>query len=162
VGSKDSVRPGREEQGTSRLAMLDINVDMGESFGRWKLGDDEGLMPFITSASIACGYHAGDPTTMRATVRAALEHGVQIGAHVGLPDLLGFGRRRMALAASDLGDLALYQIGALKAFVEAEGGRLAHVKPTAPCTPCARGTPSLRAPWRKPRRRWTAISSCCC
>jgi len=143
VGSKDSVRPGREEQGTSRLAMLDINVDMGESFGRWKLGDDEGLMPFITSASIACGYHAGDPTTMRATVRAALEHGVQIGAHVGLPDLLGFGRRRMALAASDLGDLALYQIGALKAFVEAEGGRLAHVKPHGALYAMCSGDPEL-------------------
>jgi UPF0271 protein len=113
----------------STAAMLDINVDMGESFGRWKLGDDEGLMPFISSASIACGFHAGDPATMRATVRAAVAHDVQIGAHVALPDLLGFGRRRMAIAPGDLRDYAVYQIGALKAFVEAEGGKLAHVKP---------------------------------
>jgi UPF0271 protein len=111
------------------VARLDINVDMGESFGRWQLGDDAALMPFISSASIACGFHAGDPITMRRTVAAAIEHGVQIGAHVALPDLLGFGRRRMAIAPSDLRDYALYQIGALKAFVEAEGGALAHVKP---------------------------------
>jgi UPF0271 protein len=111
------------------VTMLDINVDMGESFGRWKLGDDDGLMPYITSASIACGFHAGDPATMRATVHAAVEHDVQIGAHVGLPDLLGFGRRRMTVAAGDVRDYATYQIGALKAFVEAEGARLAHVKP---------------------------------
>ena len=111
------------------VTMLDVNVDMGESFGRWKLGDDEALMPFITSANIACGFHAGDPATMRATVRAALEHDVQIGAHVGLPDLLGFGRRRMAIAGGDVRDYATYQIGALKAFVEAEGGTLGHVKP---------------------------------
>jgi UPF0271 protein len=109
--------------------MLDVNVDMGESFGRWKLGDDEGLMPYITSASVACGFHAGDPGTMRATVRAAVAHDVQVGAHVGLPDLLGFGRRRMAVSATEVRDLSLYQIGALKAVVEAEGGHLAHVKP---------------------------------
>ena len=109
--------------------MLDINVDMGESFGRWKLGDDEALMPYISSASIACGFHAGDPATMRATVHAALEHDVHIGAHVGLPDLLGFGRRRMMVAPADVRDYSTYQIGALKAFVEAEGGHLAHVKP---------------------------------
>jgi 5-oxoprolinase (ATP-hydrolysing) subunit A len=116
-------------EGATRPAALDINVDMGESFGRWKLGDDEALMAHVTSASIACGFHAGDPATMRATVHAALAHSVQIGAHVGLPDLLGFGRRRMAVAAADVRDYATYQIGALKAFVDAEGGRLEHVKP---------------------------------
>ena len=108
---------------------LDVNVDMGEGFGRWALGDDEGILPFISSASIACGFHAGDPATMRRTVRAALDHGVQIGAHVALPDLLGFGRRRMAISAEDLRDYATYQIGALWAFVESEGGVLGHVKP---------------------------------
>jgi len=113
----------------SPSAALDINVDMGESFGRWQLGDDVGIMPFISSASIACGFHAGDPGTMRRTVYAAVEHGLQIGAHVALPDLLGFGRRRMAVAASDLRDYVLFQIGAIKAFVEAEGGVLGHVKP---------------------------------
>ena len=108
---------------------LDINVDMGESFGRWSLGDDAGIMPFISSASIACGFHAGDPATMRRTVRCAVEHGVQIGAHVALPDLLGFGRRRMAVSPEDVRDYAAYQIGALWAFATAEGGELAHVKP---------------------------------
>ena len=113
----------------SLAAAVDVNVDMGESFGRWQLGDDAGIMPFISSASIACGFHAGDPTTIRRTVRAAVEHGLQIGAHVALPDLLGFGRRRMAVAANDLRDYVVYQIGAIKAFVEAEGGVLGHVKP---------------------------------
>jgi UPF0271 protein len=109
--------------------VLDVNVDMGESFGRWRLGDDEGLMPLISSASIACGFHAGDPGTMRRTVRAAVEHGVQVGAHVALPDLLGFGRRRMAVSAEDVRDYCVFQIGALGAFVAAEGGVLGHVKP---------------------------------
>jgi UPF0271 protein len=113
----------------SDVATLDVNVDMGESFGRWQLGDDAAMMPFISSVSIACGFHAGDPGTIRRTVRAAVEHGLQIGAHVALPDLLGFGRRRMAISPENLRDDALYQIGALKAFVEAEGGRLGHVKP---------------------------------
>ena len=110
-------------------AALDVNVDMGESFGRWQLGDDVGIMPFISSANIACGFHAGDPGTIRRTVHAAVEHGLQVGAHVALPDLLGFGRRRMAVTVGDLRDYVLYQIGAIKAFVEAEGGILGHVKP---------------------------------
>lgn len=108
---------------------IDINVDMGESFGRWQLGDDRGLMPFISSANIACGGHAGDPSTMRSTTQAAVEHGVQIGAHVGLPDLLGFGRRRMAISAPELRDLTLYQLAALDGFARSAGGRVAHVKP---------------------------------
>lgn len=108
---------------------IDINVDMGESFGRWTLGDDAGVLPFISSASVACGFHAGDPGTMRGTVALALEHEVQIGAHVALPDLLGFGRRQMAVSPDDLTDYCTYQIGALAAFVGAEGGRLRHVKP---------------------------------
>jgi 5-oxoprolinase (ATP-hydrolysing) subunit A len=110
-------------------AALDINVDMGESFGRWQLGDDAAVMPHVSSVSIACGFHAGDPRTMRRTVREAVGQGIQIGAHVSLPDLLGFGRRRMAVAPEDLRDYSVYQIGALKAFVEAEGGSLGHVKP---------------------------------
>ncbi len=108
---------------------LDVNVDMGESFGRWQLGDDERIMPFISSVSIACGFHAGDPRTIRRTVSAAVANELQIGAHVSLPDLIGFGRRKMAISAEDVRDDALYQIGALKAFVEAEGGTLGHVKP---------------------------------
>jgi UPF0271 protein len=108
---------------------IDVNVDMGESFGRWSLGDDASLMPYISSANIACGFHAGDPGAMRRTVAAAVEHDLQIGAHVALPDLLGFGRRTMKVSPADLTDYCTYQIGALAAFVAAEGGRLAHVKP---------------------------------
>jgi 5-oxoprolinase (ATP-hydrolysing) subunit A len=126
-----------------RRAALDVNVDMGESFGRWQLGDDAGIMPFISSASVACGFHAGDPGTMRRTVHAAVEHGVQIGAHVALPDLLGFGRRRMALSPEDLRDYATYQIGALWAFVKAEGGVLAHVKPHGALYAMCSGDPDL-------------------
>jgi 5-oxoprolinase (ATP-hydrolysing) subunit A len=102
---------------------------MGESFGRWSLGDDASLMPYISSANIACGFHAGDPGAMRRTVAAAVEHGLQIGAHVALPDLLGFGRRTMTVSPADLADYCTYQIGALAAFAGAEGGRLGHVKP---------------------------------
>jgi 5-oxoprolinase (ATP-hydrolysing) subunit A len=119
----------RGEVMNDRPRSLDVNVDMGEGFGRWQLGDDAGIMPFISSASIACGFHAGDPGTMRRTVRGAIDHGVQIGAHVALPDLLGFGRRRMAISPQELRDYATYQIGALWGFVRAEGGALRHVKP---------------------------------
>jgi UPF0271 protein len=108
---------------------VDLNADMGESFGRWTLGDDDALMPFLTSANIACGFHGGDPHVMRRTVATALEHGVGIGAHVALPDLLGFGRRRMAVAPAELRDYVLYQAGAMQAFAAAAGGRLQHVKP---------------------------------
>jgi 5-oxoprolinase (ATP-hydrolysing) subunit A len=108
---------------------VDLNADMGESFGRWTLGNDAALMPHLTSANIACGFHGGDPHVMRETVELALEHGVGIGAHVALPDLLGFGRRRMAVSAAELHDYVLYQAGAMAAFAEAAGGRLQHVKP---------------------------------
>jgi 5-oxoprolinase (ATP-hydrolysing) subunit A len=108
---------------------IDINCDMGESYGRWTLGHDEEVMPHITSANIACGFHAGDPAVMRKTVRAALDQGVAIGAHPGLPDLAGFGRREMAITPQDAADLMTYQIGALYGVVKSEGGRLRHVKP---------------------------------
>ena len=108
---------------------IDLNADMGESYGRWTLGDDDALMPLLTSANIACGFHGGDPHVMRRTVALALEHGVQVGAHVAFPDLIGFGRRRMAATAEEVRDYVVYQAGALRAFVEAAGGRLQHVKP---------------------------------
>ena len=108
---------------------IDINCDMGESFGRWTLGNDAALMPLITSANIACGWHAGDPATMRETVRLAVEHGVGIGAHVAFPDLLGFGRRRMDVSPEEVYEYTLYQAGALQAFAQAAGSRLQHVKP---------------------------------
>jgi UPF0271 protein len=108
---------------------VDLNADMGESYGRWTLGDDEALMPFLTSANIACGFHGGDPHVMRRTVALALEHGVGVGAHVAFPDLIGFGRRRLAATPEEVQDYLVYQAGAIRAFVEAAGGRLQHVKP---------------------------------
>jgi 5-oxoprolinase (ATP-hydrolysing) subunit A len=108
---------------------VDLNADVGESFGRWHLGDDAAVIPHVTSASIACGYHAGDPGVMRAAVVMAREAGVAVGAHPGLPDLAGFGRRSMAVSPRETEDLVLYQIGALAALAAAEGVRLRHVKP---------------------------------
>ena len=111
------------------IARVDLNGDVGESFGAYTIGHDERLMASITSASIACGYHAGDPAVMRATVRQAVDHAVAIGAHPGFPDLVGFGRRPLRASPAEVEDLVLYQIGALAGIVGAEGGRLTHVKP---------------------------------
>lgn len=111
------------------MTPIDLNCDLGESFGSYSLGNDAAIMPFITSANIACGLHAGDPLVMQATVRLAKEHGVQIGAHPGWPDLQGFGRREMKIDPAEAEALVLYQIGALAAFVRAEGLELRHVKP---------------------------------
>ena len=108
---------------------IDLNCDMGESFGRYRIGADEEMMPVITSANIACGYHAGDPLVMDKTVRLAVEHGVGVGAHPGFPDLMGFGRRNMSLSPDEIENYILYQIGALAAFAQAAGSKLAHVKP---------------------------------
>lgn len=107
---------------------VDLNCDMGESFGVYRLGNDEAIMDFITSANIACGFHAGDPATMRKTVQLALEKNVGIGAHPGLQDLVGFGRRNLSLSPQEAYDLVVYQIGALSGFVQAEGGKMQHVK----------------------------------
>ncbi len=112
----------------ARMERIDLNCDMGESFGAYGLGADDAVLPFITSANVACGFHAGDPAVMRRTVRAALEHGVALGAHPGLPDLVGFGRRAMAIAPAEAYELVVYQVGALLAFALAAGARLAHVK----------------------------------
>ena len=108
---------------------IDINCDMGEGFGAYELGADEEILEFVTSANIACGYHAGDPSVMRKTVRLALDKGVAIGAHPGLPDLAGFGRRNMALSPQEAYDITVYQIGALYGFIRAEGAIMQHVKP---------------------------------
>ncbi|RDV11070.1 LamB/YcsF family protein [Pontibacter diazotrophicus] len=108
---------------------VDLNCDLGESFGNYQLGDDAAILHFVTSANIACGFHAGDPTVMRQTVKLSLEHGVAIGAHPGLPDLVGFGRREMAVSPEEVYNMVVYQVGALSAFVQAEGGELHHVKP---------------------------------
>ena len=110
------------------MPTIDLNCDMGESFGAYVIGADADVMPSISSASIACGYHGGDPSGMRRTVRLAREAGVSVGAHPGLPDLAGFGRREMRVSPQDVEDMVLYQIGALAALANAEGVRLRHVK----------------------------------
>ncbi|MCU1362015.1 MAG: hypothetical protein JWN99_3304 [Ilumatobacteraceae bacterium] len=111
------------------MRSVDLNADLGEGFGRWSLGDDQGLMPLITSANIACGFHAGDPSIIRRTCAAAVQHGVAIGAQVGYPDLAGFGRRFIDIDPHELTDAVLYQIGALEVMARVGGGRVAYVKP---------------------------------
>ena len=108
---------------------LDLNADVGESFGAYTLGQDEALMPAITSANVACGFHAGDPGVMRATVALARQHGVAVGAHPGFADLAGFGRREIRMDPRDVEDLVAYQIGALAGIAAAQGVALQHVKP---------------------------------
>jgi len=110
------------------MKSIDLNCDMGESYGAWKMGADAEVMPFISSANIACGFHGGDPATIRKTVRLAVDHGVAIGAHPSLPDLQGFGRRVMKITPQDMYDLVVYQAGAVEAFARAAGSRLHHVK----------------------------------
>ncbi|HEY2715068.1 MAG TPA: 5-oxoprolinase subunit PxpA [Solirubrobacterales bacterium] len=107
---------------------IDVNCDAGESFGNWTMGDDEAMFPHVSSANIASGFHAGDPVTLLRTVRLAQRHGLAIGAHPGLPDLLGFGRRAMAVDAEDVYAYLVYQVGAVRAAAEAVGGELRYVK----------------------------------
>jgi len=116
----NAIRPNRK---------VTINCDMGESFGLYKIGDDEGLMPHISIANVACGFHASDPTVMAHTVQLAKRHNVRVGAHPSLPDLQGFGRREMKMQPEELTDCIIYQVGALKGFLEREGMQLFHVKP---------------------------------
>ncbi len=111
------------------MMKVDLNADMGESFGMYTLGHDEEFMEYITSANVACGFHAGDYSVMRHTVELAKKFNVQVGAHPGLPDLQGFGRREMKLTPEEVYDIVVYQVGALKAFTEAAGLGLHHVKP---------------------------------
>jgi UPF0271 protein len=108
---------------------VDINTDIGEGFGNYVMPNDEAIMPLVTSANIACGFHAGDPLVMNKTVALAKRHGVAVGAHPGLPDLMGFGRRVMELAPEEIKNYLIYQVGALKAFAEVHGLKLHHVKP---------------------------------
>jgi UPF0271 protein len=108
---------------------IDLNADLGESYGVYRYGADEAIMPLITSANVACGFHAGDPLVIHASVRLAHEHGVRIGAHVGLPDPLGFGRREIRISAADAYAYTLYQIGALEGFLRRDRIPLSHVKP---------------------------------
>jgi UPF0271 protein len=108
---------------------IDLNADLGESYGAYTYGADEAMMPLITSANIACGFHAGDPLVIQAAVQSAYEHGVRIGAHVGLPDPLGFGRRELQISPADAYAYTLYQLGALDGFLRRDGITMQHVKP---------------------------------
>lgn len=108
---------------------IDLNADVGESFGAWRLGDDESLIPLLTSANIACGAHAGDPLTIERTMQIAVRHGVAVGAHPGYPDLAGFGRRDLEMAPDELEAALVYQVGAVLAFARDAGVELRHVKP---------------------------------
>ena len=111
------------------ILRINLNADVGESFGAWQMGNDGALLRLIGSASIACGFHAGDPLVMRRTLRAALAAGVSVGAHPSFPDLQGFGRRPMQIPPAELEAMLIYQIAALAGLAQAEGGRLTHVKP---------------------------------
>lgn len=111
------------------MLSIDLNCDMGESFGAWRMGNDAELMNYVSSVNVACGFHAGDASVMRKTVEAALEKGVAIGAHPSFPDLQGFGRRRMSLSAQEIFDVVIYQVSALKGICETFGARLHHAKP---------------------------------
>ncbi|HZX91497.1 MAG TPA: 5-oxoprolinase subunit PxpA [Rudaea sp.] len=121
--------PSPQPSALSPRKAIDLNCDMGESFGAWRMGQDAEVMPWITSANIACGFHAGDFSTMQQTVLLAKQHGVAIGAHVSLPDLQGFGRRELRVTPDEAYAMTLYQIGALAGFANAAGTRVAHVKP---------------------------------
>ncbi len=111
------------------MTRIDLNCDLGESFGPWQMGDDQSLMASITSANVACGFHAGDPGSMRETVALARTHGVAVGAHPGYPDLVGFGRREMQASPREVEDFVLYQVAALAGIASTHGVRLQHVKP---------------------------------
>jgi UPF0271 protein len=111
------------------MTEIDLNCDVGESFGAYKLGFDEEIIKHVSSANIACGFHAGDPVVMQRTIKLAKKYGVKVGAHPGYPDLLGFGRRNMAVAPAEVKSYLIYQIGALQAFARVEGLELQHVKP---------------------------------
>lgn len=111
------------------MKVVDLNSDLGESFGAYKIGRDSDVLPLVTSANIACGFHAGDPSVMKKTVELAVKSGVALGAHPGYPDLVGFGRRKMAVSPVDVYSMVVYQVGALAAFAKTAGKKLQHVKP---------------------------------
>ncbi|GEL26446.1 UPF0271 protein [Pseudonocardia sulfidoxydans NBRC 16205] len=111
------------------MTLIDLNSDVGESFGRWQLGDDEAMLGLVTSANVACGFHAGDPTTLRATTTVAARNGVAVGAQVGYRDLAGFGRRFVDVAPTELADDVVYQLGALDGMCRVAGTRVRYLKP---------------------------------
>lgn len=111
------------------MTAVDLNSDVGESYGVWRVGDDTGILRVVTSANVACGFHGGDPSTLRMVCTTATAHGVAIGAQVSYPDLLGFGRRFLAMSEAELRDAVLYQLGALDAFAQVAGAEVAYIKP---------------------------------
>ena len=111
------------------MTTMDLNSDLGESFGAWRMGDDAAILRIVTSANVACGFHAGDPAGILATLRGAVAHGVAVGAHVSYPDLVGFGRRNMDVTSAELQADVMYQIGALQGLATAAGTRVRYVKP---------------------------------
>lgn len=115
--------------GESKMYRIDLNSDLGESFGRYTIGCDEKIIRTVTSVNVACGVHAGDPMVMEQTVKRCMETGTAIGAHPGFPDLQGFGRRQMQLKKGELKNYILYQLGALSAFARMYGTKIQHVKP---------------------------------
>ncbi len=124
---------------------VDLNADVGESLGPWPMGDDERLIPLVTSVNVACGAHAGDPLTIDRTIRTALAHGVAVGAHPGYPDLVGFGRRDLDMAPDELEASLVYQVGAVAAFARAAGTPLRHVKPHGALYTLAARAPAVAA-----------------
>jgi UPF0271 protein len=118
-----------EVKGENIMYKVDLNSDLGESFGDYKIGSDEEILQYVTSANIACGFHAGDPNVMHKTVKMALLNNVALGAHPGLQDLIGFGRRNIKISPEEAYNMVVYQIGALYGFIKAEGGKMQHVKP---------------------------------
>ena len=111
------------------MKKIDLNCDLGESYGRFKIGNDKALFPYLTSCNIACGFHGGDPLHLERTIEQALAHQLRIGAHPAYPDLMGFGRRKMQIPLDELSALIKYQVAALKGMLESAGGHLAYVKP---------------------------------
>ena len=147
---------------------IDLNSDLGESFGVWTLGDDAAMLGVVTSANVACGFHAGDPSVLRAACTGAVRHGVAIGAQVSYPDLIGFGRRHLDMTPDELRDAVLYQLGALDAFAQVAGSEIAYVKPhgalyhstatdPAPRTPSSTPLPSTT---RRSRSSGCPVPSC--
>jgi len=122
---------------------IDVNCDIGEGYGRWHMPHDAALMNVVTSVNIAAGFHAGDPTIIRSTVDTAISNGLNLGVHVALPDLLGFGRREMSVTPREVHDYCTYQIGAVAAFVKAAGGTLTHIKPHGALYAMASRTPAI-------------------
>src|SRR3954451_11259940 len=125
---------------------IDLNADLGEGFGPWTMGDDDALLGIVSSANVACGFHAGDPVVMERTVRIALTRGVDVGAHVGFPDRQGFGRRQMQIPPAELAAMVIYQLGALEGIARAVGHRMTHMSFHGALGNMAAADPTVAAP----------------